>query len=70
MGKIKIMGFYQPPTILFDDPIPKRHHLISHRIHQKMRKGCRNDYLEAFGAVFNGSQLAKMKKGIPDMSLP
>ena len=30
-------------------PIPKRHPLISPRIHQKMSKGCGNDYLEAFG---------------------
>ena len=30
MDKIKIKGFHQPPsTILFDDPIPKLHPLIS-----------------------------------------
>ena len=56
MDKIKVMGFHQPPstmsTILFDDPIPKRHPQISPHIHQKMRKGCRKDYIKAFGAVF------------------
>ena len=52
MGKIKIMGFHQPPSTILFDAIPKRHPLISPRIHQKMRKRCRNDYLEAFGAVY------------------
>ena len=47
------MGFHQlPSTILFYDPIPKRNPLISPLIHQKMRKGFRNDYLEAFGEVY------------------
>ena len=32
--------------------IQKRHPQIPPHIHQKMRKGCRNDYLEAFGAVY------------------
>ena len=53
MDKIRIMGFHPPPTILFDDPIPKRHPLISPHIHQEMAKECRNDYqVEAFGAVY------------------
>ena len=52
MDKAKVMGFHQPP-ILFDNPfpIPKRPH-----IHRKMREGCRNDYLEAFGAVLLGKK--------------
>ena len=33
-------------------PIPKRHLQISPHVHQKMRTGCRNDYIEAFGAVY------------------
>ena len=43
-----------PSTILFDDPLylkdtPKFH--TSYTVHHKMRKGCRNDYIVAFGAV-------------------
>ena len=48
------MGFHQPPSIIiFDDhdPIPKRHPQISPHIHQKMRNRCKNNYIEAFGAV-------------------
>ena len=54
MDEIKVMGFHLFPfTILFDDPpysndTPKCH-LINIK---KMRKGCRNDYIEAFGAVY------------------
>ena len=33
-------------------PISKQHNQISPHIHQKMRKRCRNDYIEAFGAVY------------------
>ena len=52
------MEFHHPPTILFDDlPIPKRHPLISPRIHQKMRKGCGNDHIEAFGVVYWAKKL-------------
>ena len=52
------MGFHRPPSILFDEPpIPKRHPLISPHIHQKMCKGCRNDYIEAFGAVYWAKKL-------------
>ena len=47
------MRFHQPPLpFSLMTPIPKRHPLISPRIHQKMRKGCRNDYPEAFGTVY------------------
>ena len=54
------MGFHQlPSTILFYDPIPKRNPLISPLIHQKMRKGFRNDYLEAFGEVYWEKNLKK-----------
>ena len=66
MGKIKIMGFHQPPLLPFYmmTPIPKRHPLISPRIHQKMRKGCRNDYLEAFDAVYRAKKaFLKKSKG-------
>ena len=69
MGKIKIMGFHQPnpSTILFDDPIPKRHPLISPRIHQKMCKGCRNDYLEVFGTVIaQKKNVLKNRRGVQE----
>ena len=51
MDKIKVMGFHQPPsTILFDDPpYPNDTPKISPH---KMHKGCRNDYIEVFGAVY------------------
>ena len=52
-----IMGFHHPSTILFDDPTPKRHPLISPHIYQKMRKECKNDYIEAFGAVYGAKKL-------------
>ena len=56
------MKFHQPPsTILFDDPHTQRHPppQIPH-IHQKMRKECRNDYMEACRAVY----WAKKKKAV------
>ena len=50
------MRFHQPPLpFSLMTPIPKRHPKISPHVHQKMRKhgkGCRNDYIEAFGAVY------------------
>ena len=52
MDKIRIMGFQHPLPFSFDDPIPKRHPLISPHIHQKMREGYKNDDVEAFGAVY------------------
>ena len=54
MGKKKNHGIFPTPPLPFSlmTPIPKRHPLISPRIHQKMRKGCMNDYLEAFGVVY------------------
>ena len=58
MGKIKIMGFYQPPLpFSLMTPIPKP--LISPRIHQKMRKGCRNDYLEGLAQFIGQKKLFK-----------
>ena len=51
MDKIRIMGLYQPPTVLFDDPNTQTTPPTSPHIHQKMRKGCRNDYIDAFGSV-------------------
>ena len=49
MDKIRITRFHQPPppTILFDEPYTQTIPLISPHIQQKMRKGCRNDYIEA-----------------------
>ena len=47
MDKIRIIKISQTPsTILFDAKPPSPH------IHQKMRKGCRNNYIEAFGALY------------------
>ena len=65
MGKIKIMGFHQVPLpFSLMTPIPKWHPPpMSPRIHQKMRKGCRNDYLEAFGAVYWAKKLLKILRG-------
>ena len=58
-----MVGFHQPPSsIHFDDPIPKRHPLISFRKHQKMREGYRNDYLEALGAVYWAKKVVSKKK--------
>ena len=63
MDKMKIMGFHQPPsTIFFDDPHTKTTPLISPHIHLKMRKGCRNDYIEAIGAVYWAKMLLKKNK--------
>ena len=58
MDKIRVMGFHQPELYhsLWWPPIPKRHPLILSHIHQKMRKGWRNDYTEAFGAVYWGKK--------------
>ena len=53
MDKIKVMGFHQPPlSFSLIIPIPKRHPQISPHIQQKIHKGCRNNYLEACGAVY------------------
>ena len=41
-----------PYTILFDDPYSQTTPPNYTHIHQKMRKGCRNDYIEAFCAVY------------------
>ena len=59
-----MMGFHQPPsTIIFDDPpIPKRHPQISLHTHQKIRNGCKNNYIEAFGAVYWAKNAVKKKK--------
>ena len=54
-----VMWFQQTPTILFDDPIPKLLSQISPHKHQKMHKGCRNDYIEAFGAVNWGQKTVR-----------
>ena len=53
MDKIKVMGFHPLPPLPFSlmTPIPKRHPQISPHIHQKMRKGRRNDYIEVFVVV-------------------
>ena len=45
-------------------PIPKQEPQISPHIHQKMRKGCRYDYIEAFGAVYL-TKKAVLKKSPP-----
>ena len=58
-----------PSTILFDDPHTQTTppNLISPCIHQKMRKGCRNDYPEAFGTVYWAKKavLKKSKEQLP-----
>ena len=57
--KKKVMGFHPPLPILFDDPYPNdtpKCHLI-YIIY--MRKGCINDYIEAFGAVHWAKKLFK-----------
>ena len=65
MGKIKIMGFHNPPLpFSLMTPIPKQHPLILPRIHQKMSKGCKNDYVEAFGAVYWAKKLFKKILGV------
>ena len=46
------MGFHHPLPFCLMTPIPEQHPKISSHIYEKMRKGCRNDYLEAFGAVY------------------
>ena len=54
------MGFTNPPPpILFDDPHTQMAPQISPHIHQKRRKGCRNDYIEAFGAFYWAKKLFK-----------
>ena len=53
MDKTKIMGFHQPPsTIIFNDPPTQTTPQISPHIHQKMRKRCKNNYIQAFDAVY------------------
>ena len=61
MDKLKVMGFLPTPsTILFDDPHtqisppPKKK---SRHMHKKMRKGCGNDYIKAFGAIYWAKKL-------------
>ena len=49
-GQNKIMGFHQPP--LPCSLIPPPHH------------GCRNDYLESFGAVYWTKKLLKNLRGL------
>ena len=61
MDKIKIMGFITPLPLSLMTPISKRHPKISPHIHQKMRKGCKNDYIEAFGAVLLGKKVVLRK---------
>ena len=57
MDKIKIMGFLQPPLPTpYPNDSPK-----FHLKHQKMRKRCKNNFIEAFGAV-NGAKKAACKK--------
>ena len=41
-----------PSTIIFDDPHTQTTPQISPHIHQKMRKRCKNNYIETFGAVY------------------
>ena len=61
MDTINIMGFHQlPSTIIFDDPQPKRHPQDSPHIHQ-MRKRCKNNYIEALGAVYWAKNAAVKK---------
>ena len=45
-------------------PIPKRHPQISPHIHLNMRKECRNDYIEAFGAVYWGKKAFQKSYGV------
>ena len=59
MDKIKIMGFHQP--LLFDDPPYPNDTPISPHIHQKMRKGCRNDCIEALQFIKPKKKLFKKK---------
>ena len=60
MDKIKAVEFHQPSsTILFGTWWP--HTQISPHVNQKMRKGCRNDYIEVFGAVYWGKKKRKKK---------
>ena len=62
MDKMKVMGFHHPlSTILIDDHIPNRHPKMSSHLHQKMSIGCRNDYTEAFGAVYWAKNLRRMR---------
>ena len=53
MEKIKVMGYHQPPPpfSLMTPPYPNDTPNSPH-ICQKMRKGCRNNYIEAFGAAY------------------
>ena len=54
------MGFHQlPSTIFFDDLHTQTTPLISPHIHQKMRKGCGNDNIEAFGPVYWAKKAVK-----------
>ena len=65
MDKIKVIGFHQPPLpFSVMTPIPKRHPQISPQIHQKMHKGCRNDYIEVFGEVYWAKKAVKNLRGV------
>ena len=50
MDKMKVLGF-PLLSILFDDPHTQTTPLNLPHIHQNMRKGCRNDYIETYGVV-------------------
>ena len=53
MDKIKVTGFHQHSFhILVDDPPPPHIQTPPNFTSYKMPKGCRNDYIEAFGAVY------------------
>ena len=56
--KQKSWDFTNPPLpFSLMTPKPKQHPPNSPHIHQKMRKGCRNDYIKAFGAVYWAKKL-------------
>ena len=61
MDKIRIMGFHQPPTILFDDPHTQTTPL---KFHSFTSKGCRNDLIEAFIAVYWAKKLLNNLRGL------
>ena len=48
--KINVKYFFLNYKVIYLTINPRPH--PSTHIHQKMRKGCRNDYMEAFGAVY------------------
>ena len=75
MGKIKIMGFHQPPSLpdyhsLWRPPYPNGTPYFSpYTSKDAMHKGCRNDYLEAFGAVY-WAKNAILKKFLGGLQQP